>query len=576
MRLFISHADISNTNASELRLLSTLGNKTHYKKISKREIQSVSIPQTCDVIKNPPRPMALRLTSNLLYGVALIYKQKTDYLNNDASLIKTKIQRDLFSQSNTGDGKVLIKTPNYIIQPVDLTRTQQGGNNQSQGTVLLNDDPGFNIQGDLLPSLDELDFLENGSTQLKVNDYRNQLRRADLENNTVSVVLSTITNSTEEDVFSRRVVNHDDILDTENPEFAFDEEGMLLNLHDDDTTNQPGPAPPSDAGDNFDLDFDFDLDVPETVVAQANNNDLDQILEEVEDQPEVPPVSEEPEIPVVTPKRRKRKTKEQFNKIIIDETISLQTNDLRGFRDNYVTHMISQAKKPKRTNLINVQDLISESSFLPNFTVPLDQELRGRKPNSHEDDEDFVDGLLRNTRRSSESIEVRRNTSSTRRHSRASLSSINLPLEGLEGRQHDDTTGNNDGFDFDFDFDVDLDRMDEHPSRKRSSSSVQRFPALEEGNEDDRVEEGAAMRNVEIDKRTVKFMTFIENRFDDEAKDEMNFEELMQFQQDRSIVVKSFYEVLQLATLNSIHIKASSKVDLFELSNARDFLVRLI
>lgn len=528
--------------------------------------------------------MALRLTSNLLYGVALIYKQKTDYLNNDTSLIKTRIQRDLLNQSGNTNGNVLIKAPNYIIQPVELSTTQHGGNNQqAQGTVLLNDDPGFNIQGDLLPSLDELDFMENGSTQIRVNNYRNQIRRADLENNTASVVLSTITNSTEEEVFSRRVINHDDILDTENPEFAFDEEGMLLGLHDD-TTYQPGPvAIQNDTVDNFDLDFEFDMDMdrPDPVApigsaAQVNNNELDQILEEVEDQPEVPV---EQSVPVDTvPRRRKRKTKEQFNPVVIDETISLQTNDLREFRDNYVMHMISKAKKPKKSNSIKIQDLIGESSFLPNFTIPLDQEVRGRQLTSHQDDEDFVDGLLRNTRRSSESLEVRRNTSSTRRHSRTSLSSINLPLEGAEVRDETTGGGGDDGFDFDFDFDVDLDRVpldEERPSRKRSSSSVQRFPALEEGNEDDGVYDGL-IKEVDIDKKTMKFMTFIENRFDDEDLNEMNFKELMKFEQNRSIIVKSFYEILQLTTINSIKIKSIDKLDPFELSNANDFKISLV
>lgn len=532
--------------------------------------------------------MALRLTSNLLYGVALIYKQKTDYLNNDTSLIKTKIQRDLFNQKGSSSD-ILIKTPNYIIKPIELTKTQQGGNHNNQ--VLLNDDPLFNLEGDLLPSLDDLGFLQGtSSTQMVNSNHRkSQIKRSDLENNTVSVVLSTMTNSTEDaDIFTRHV-NHDDILDTQNPEFAFDEEGMLFSLHDETTAGTGGHAGPSEnlhINDGFDIDFDFDIDLErQEASAQQQPPELDQILEEVEDPPpqQAPdseqPIVNEPSEAVQQPRKKRRKAQNHFTTLVVDETISLQTNDLRGFRDTYIELMDQQRTKPPEPR-ITIQNLLDEVSYLPNFGKNIaDEERRGRNPVREFEDEDFVDGLLRNTRRSSESIEVRRNASSSRRHStRASMSSINLPLEGdLQHPQIDDTTGGggNDNFDFDFDLEFDID--EERVSRKRSSS-VQRFPALAEDEEHNyqNNEEMYDDEEPEVDRKTIKFLTFIETRLEEDSVQEMKFDQLMQHQQNRSVIVKSFYELLQLTTLNSIEIVENNDKEKFELLDANDFSIRLV
>jgi len=584
--------------------------------------------------------MALRLTSNLLYGVALIYKQKTDYLNNDTSVIRTKLQRDLFSASNNGNGNILIRQPNYIIKPTDLNQISHSGNPSDGGggsganQVLMNDDPSFNVNDGLLPSLDDLDFLGPsvvGGTQVKnTNQRKSQIRKADMENNTVSVILSTMSNSTEDqgDVFTRhRIVNDDDeIMETGNPEFAFDEEGMLLSLHDDETTGQNAgglegigtsaramstPQRDDQAAD-FDFDFDFGVDMDRVeappVPASGVGNELDQILEEVGEDSHVQnnqdaQVNQDgrlaaPAAPAQQHQRKRRRVNNiHFTEIIMDDNISLQTNDLRTFRDNYVESMESQRKLPK-LQTITIQDLMIESNeFLPNFQdrndISIDEQRRGRTRERDnelvEGDEDFVDELLRKTRRSSESIEVRRNTSSTRRHStRASMSSIHLPLDNDNPR--DETTagggGGSGGGEFDFDFDFDFGNVHDYEeqqytnsdSRKRSSS-VQRFPVLEE-NEEHHFHDDINIETREIEKKTIKFLTFIEKRFDEDAIEMMNFEQLMNQEDDsahlnRSVIVKSFYEILQLATLNTIEIIKGQVDDKFQLLNDQDFSIKL-
>ena len=48
------------------RLVATLGSKSNLKKVNRKAILDVDIPQTCRIIVTPEAPMALRLQSNLL------------------------------------------------------------------------------------------------------------------------------------------------------------------------------------------------------------------------------------------------------------------------------------------------------------------------------------------------------------------------------------------------------------------------------------------------------------------------------------------------------------------------------
>lgn len=52
------------------RLAATLGSKSSFKKLPRRSIQIADIPQLCDLISHPSEPLALRLSSNLMVGVA--------------------------------------------------------------------------------------------------------------------------------------------------------------------------------------------------------------------------------------------------------------------------------------------------------------------------------------------------------------------------------------------------------------------------------------------------------------------------------------------------------------------------
>ncbi|KAJ7092714.1 Rec8 like protein-domain-containing protein [Mycena epipterygia] len=68
-----------------LWLAATLGSKSTFKKLPKRSVLTADISQLCDLIATPAEPLALRLSSNLMIGVARVYKVKQEIFMTDVS-----------------------------------------------------------------------------------------------------------------------------------------------------------------------------------------------------------------------------------------------------------------------------------------------------------------------------------------------------------------------------------------------------------------------------------------------------------------------------------------------------------
>ncbi|ESZ91470.1 hypothetical protein SBOR_8131 [Sclerotinia borealis F-4128] len=64
-------------------LVATLGSKSSTKKITRKAILDVDVKKACNTILEPDAPMALRLQSNLLYGVSRVYGQQVGYVLSD-------------------------------------------------------------------------------------------------------------------------------------------------------------------------------------------------------------------------------------------------------------------------------------------------------------------------------------------------------------------------------------------------------------------------------------------------------------------------------------------------------------
>ena len=82
------------------RLVATGGLKSNTKKVTKKAICEVNMEKACNVIIEPEVPMALRLQSNLLYGVVRVYSQQCEYVLQDAQTAQTNI-RTLFRVCKT-------------------------------------------------------------------------------------------------------------------------------------------------------------------------------------------------------------------------------------------------------------------------------------------------------------------------------------------------------------------------------------------------------------------------------------------------------------------------------------------
>lgn len=85
--MFFSHELLADRNSglAIIWLMATLKSKSaayFNSKISKAEILKTEIPSACEMIQNPIGPMALRLSSNLLYGVSLVFQHKLMYLSS--------------------------------------------------------------------------------------------------------------------------------------------------------------------------------------------------------------------------------------------------------------------------------------------------------------------------------------------------------------------------------------------------------------------------------------------------------------------------------------------------------------
>ena len=68
------------------RLAATLGSKSSLKRLQKRQILSVDVAEACTYLANPPdEPLALRLSSNLMFGVTRVFSQQYNFFYSTRS-----------------------------------------------------------------------------------------------------------------------------------------------------------------------------------------------------------------------------------------------------------------------------------------------------------------------------------------------------------------------------------------------------------------------------------------------------------------------------------------------------------
>ncbi|BEJ07599.1 hypothetical protein CcaverHIS641_0408680 [Cutaneotrichosporon cavernicola] len=72
-------------------LVSTLGLRN--KRVNRKALEKVEIPRTCDLIASPPEPLALRLSGQLLVGVARVYSQNYEHFYSDVQTFDSALRR---------------------------------------------------------------------------------------------------------------------------------------------------------------------------------------------------------------------------------------------------------------------------------------------------------------------------------------------------------------------------------------------------------------------------------------------------------------------------------------------------
>ncbi|KAH9004008.1 Rec8 like protein-domain-containing protein [Lactarius hatsudake] len=85
-----------------LWLAATLGARSSFKKLPRRDVMGADITQLCGLITEPAEPLALRLSSNLMVGVARVYKVKHDIFLGDVNACFASLKkavRDLHAPS---------------------------------------------------------------------------------------------------------------------------------------------------------------------------------------------------------------------------------------------------------------------------------------------------------------------------------------------------------------------------------------------------------------------------------------------------------------------------------------------
>src|SRR5262245_55945163 len=99
---------------ANLRLAATLGAKSSLKRLQKRDILSVDVPRACTFLSANEEPLALRLSSSLMYGVTRVFSQQYQFFYGDlheerfnkriadVNAFHTRIRRETMLMNATG------------------------------------------------------------------------------------------------------------------------------------------------------------------------------------------------------------------------------------------------------------------------------------------------------------------------------------------------------------------------------------------------------------------------------------------------------------------------------------------
>ncbi|TDL28662.1 hypothetical protein BD410DRAFT_893626 [Rickenella mellea] len=229
-----------------LWLAATLGSQSAFKKLPKRSIMTADISQLCNLITEPVEPLALRLSSNLMVGVARVYKIKHEIFATDVNLCFTtlrKAMQDLHSLSSLTDGQL-----------------QMGQSSVRPDAVTLGTDPAIVVAfeiGNIGVNWDDL-FTTRSQTQAEIEDaYADNVKGKGKQKPKQSLNQSENARAALHTLHE----HHEFLLST-----SFDNSGNLSALYPSSSQFDPGTNTDFGGGDLFsNIDADTRLDFVDTI-----------------------------------------------------------------------------------------------------------------------------------------------------------------------------------------------------------------------------------------------------------------------------------------------------------------------
>ncbi|KIK07004.1 hypothetical protein K443DRAFT_129571 [Laccaria amethystina LaAM-08-1] len=109
-----------------LWLAATLGSQSAFKKLPKRSVLTADITRLCDLITEPSEPLALRLSSNLMFGVNLHFHPfpvKQEILMSDVSNCVTSLKKVANELKSLGASEDRLQMAQTSIRPSAFTIT---------------------------------------------------------------------------------------------------------------------------------------------------------------------------------------------------------------------------------------------------------------------------------------------------------------------------------------------------------------------------------------------------------------------------------------------------------------------
>ncbi|KAG5437734.1 hypothetical protein PCANB_000447 [Pneumocystis canis] len=369
-------------------LAATLGSKSSLKKLQKKEILSVNVPKACEYLSEPPEPLALRLSSNLMIGVTRIFNQQYA----DVQLTHARIRKEL---STINTDKTNINLPPTKIRsdlftlPDDPTFIPDLNDHGWEGFMTL-PETSFNI---------ELGLQEDASSSFNLSETpisfsQHTLPRSSLSaNNTISKLEFAGSISRSAINMSSLIEKDDDILGSLNGglfDFEFDADGEIKKIDTDSGHSNHFIQRHDSIPSKFDSDEGeenvkrehaearkrkkFNHTFEETLMAyeEVDETAFDKYVEnhEIKDSSFIPQDKILETSSDIYKNDDQQQKKRKLMQLRADISIELPSEDLISWRDNYLKNMKKQSilkvRKHQEKAAINNADF-----FIWNFSDEL-------------------------------------------------------------------------------------------------------------------------------------------------------------------------------------------------------------